>query len=342
MPVTEGGTVTTSPPWLLVGEALLNHEGAWVSGEELAQKVGLSRTAVWKWVHNLIKTGIPIKGEQGKGYLLESSHDLLHPAILLPKLKTARGTGRAIFVKDARLYHYLDTVDSTNTLCTRMAREGAPEGTMVVAEGQTTGRGRRGRSWYSPHGTSLYLSLLLRPNRAMLEAQRLTMMASVALAETIRDLTGAEALIKWPNDIFISSRKVAGILVEAESQGDRLDWMVLGMGVNVNTESFPSELEHRATSILRETGKKACRAGLLTRLVVGMETLYRPWLNGDMEFIFSRWREMSYTLGRRVKTEQGFTGYAEEVTPQGGLIIRGDRGDRLIVNAGDVDVIQEP
>ncbi len=342
MSVSNEGQIAPSPPWLAIGEALLGHEGQWVSGEELAQRVGLSRTAVWKWIHTLIRAGIPIKGEQGKGYLLESSHDLLHPAVLLPRLKRARENGTALFVKDAQLYHYFDTVDSTNDICARKAREGALEGTLVVAEGQTRGRGRSGRIWYSPIGSNLYLSLLLRPNKSMLEAQRLTMMASVALADTIRSLTGAEALIKWPNDIFISSRKVAGILVEAESQGERLEWMVLGIGINVNMDKFPSELEHRATSLIQETGKVVCRAELLTRMILAMETLYSLWLKGETGVVFSRWREMSYTLGRRVKTEQGFTGYAEEVTPQGGLIIRGDRGDRLVVNAGDVDVIQEP
>ncbi len=333
-------TVQKSPPWLVIGEALVANKGQWVSGEELAKKTGLSRTAIWKWINNLEQAGISIEREQGKGYRLNSVFDLLHPAIFLPQLAEAGEDLSHLLAPDH--YHYFDIVDSTNTLCARMAREGAPEGTLVVAEGQTKGKGRSGRSWYSPHRASLYLSLLLRPKKGLMEAQRLTMVASVALAETVREVCKIEAKIKWPNDLFVSSRKVAGILVEAESQGGSLSWMVLGIGLNVNTERFPGELTHRATSLYVETGKRWCRAELLIQLLLKTRTLYRQWQRGNTEEIFSKWREMSYTLGRRVKTEQGFTGYAEEVTPQGGLVIRGDSGDRLVVNAGDVDVIQEP
>ncbi len=343
MPVKEGDSrETLPPPWLLIGERLVYAKGNRVSGEELAQVTGASRTAVWKWVKSLRRAGVPVESEPGKGYTLKKTFDLLHPAVFLPRLWSARGEKPGLFASNHQLYHYFDTVDSTNTLCARLARSGAPEGTLVTAESQTKGRGRGGRSWYSPPGTSLYLSLLLRPDRGTAEAQRLTMVASVALAEVLRETCQVNALIKWPNDLFINGRKVAGILVEAESKGGSMDWMVLGIGLNVNTETFPQELTHRATSLSRETGTTWCRTTLLIHLLLKMESLYLNWLKGETEELFSKWRGMSYTLGRRVKTEQGFTGYAEEVTPQGGLIIRGERGDRLVVNAGDVEVIQGP
>ena len=340
MSVREEGT--NVPPWLVIGRELVGRCGEWVSGQELAEIGGFSRTTTWKWVNSLRRAWLDIEKEQSRGYRLRDYFDTLHPAVFLPRLEMARGDTPALFVSHHSHYHYFQMVDSTNTICARLAREGAPQGTLVVAEGQTKGKGRSGRSWYSPPRASLYLSLLLRPERGMVEAQRLTMMASVAMAEVLRGYCGVNALIKWPNDLFIGSKKVAGILVEAESKGNTMDWMVLGIGLNVNTERFPSELEHRATSVLRETEERWCRATVLIHLILKMEALYLKWLSGETEELFSKWREMSYTLGRRVRTEQGFTGYAEEVTPQGGLIIRGDRGDRLVVNAGDVDVIQEP
>ena len=343
MSVKEAGKKEVAPvPWLVMGKELVANLEDWVSGEKMAKTTELSRTTIWKWANNLGQAGIPLERKLGKGYRLKSHFDILHPAIFLPRLYSGRNEQKPLFVGNHLLYHYLDTVDSTNAVCANMARNGAPDGTLIVAESQTQGRGRRGRSWYSPARASLYLSLLLRPERDMMEAQKLIMMASVALSEVLRGHCKVNALIKWPNDIFINSMKVAGILVEAESKGSRMDWMVLGIGLNVNTESFPPELEHRATSVLRETGERWCRASILIRLILEMETLYHGWLAGDTRELFSKWRKMSYTLGRRVKTEQGFTGYAEEVTPQGGLIIKGDRGDHMVVNAGDVDVIQEP
>ncbi len=342
MPLKSKEPLSTLPPWMVMGGMLFDNTNRWVSGEEMARATGISRAAVWKWVKALSQSGIPIERERGKGYRLVKTEDILHPALFLPRLKAVRGEGCWTLVPDHRFYHYLDTVDSTNTVCAKMAREGAGQGTLVVAEAQTSGRGRRGRSWYSPAGASLYLSLLLRPEMGMSESQRLTMLASVALAGVVRDLCRIDARIKWPNDLFVGRRKLAGILVEAESKGNRMDWMVLGVGLNVNTGGFPPEIEHRATSLLRETGQRWCRSTILAHFVTEVENLYRQCAGGDATELFSRWRDMSYTLGRRVKTEQGFTGYAEEVTPQGGLVIRGEGGNRIVVNAGDVDVIQEP
>ncbi len=312
---------------------LLTHLGETVSGETLARKLGVSRVALHNRMAALKAMGFPLVSIPRKGYLLEEIPDLLVPPLFLALLES-RELGRP--------YHYLEQTDSTNRVARDLARQGAPEGTLVVAESQTRGKGRQGRSWFSPGGENLYLSLILRPPISLLEVSHITFLASVALTQVIRERLHLEALIKWPNDIYIKGKKVAGILVEMESRGTMPQFLVVGVGLNVNTPpgGFPPEISTRATSLMMEGGKRLLRAQILAWFLETLEEWYRDLREGHREALLAYWRRYNYTLGRRVHLEDGREGWAVGITPQGSLLVRTQGGTLLSVGAGDVEVVE--
>ncbi len=217
-----------------------------ISGEELARKCGISRTMVWKHVKSLEREGFAIEAVPSQGYKITGTPDVLRQADLKPGLKT-RVIGKEI--------HLLPEVASTNTLAMELAANGTPEGTVVIAETQTLGKGRLGRTWISPKG-NLYLSVVLRPNIPMHKAPLITLMGAVAVASAIRKTCELEAGIKWPNDILISGRKVSGLLTEMSAEQDRIRYIVLGIGVDVNMEliALPPDVRSLATTLAKEAG----------------------------------------------------------------------------------------
>ena len=313
--------------------ALVEALGEPVSGQALARELGISRVALHKRMEALKAQGFPIKSLPRKGYILEGIPDLLVPPLFLALLGT-RELGRP--------YYYLERTDSTNRVARDLARQGAPEGTLVVAESQTRGKGRQGRTWFSPRGENLYLSLLLRPKISLLEISHVTFLVSVALTQVIRDRLGLEALIKWPNDVYIKGKKVAGILVEMESQGSTPSFLVVGVGLNVNTPpgGFPPEISTRATSLMMEKGERLLRAQILAWFMEALETWYQAFKRGEKDGILGYWRDHNYTLGRRVQLEDGREGWAVGITPQGSLLVRTPGGALLSVGAGDVEVTE--
>lgn len=304
------------------------------SGEILSGKLGLSRTAVWKCVESLRDKGYRIDAVPARGYRLVEIPDRITPLELTPLLGT-HDLGRTI--------HYLDSVPSTNATAHRLAQEGAFHGEVVVAEEQTEGRGRRGRSWQSPPGLNLYFSAILRPELPPQRAPELTLLTAVAVAETLRE-AGVQAAIKWPNDLQVEGRKIAGILTEMSADPDSVHFVIVGVGVNLNARhaDFPQELRDVATSVAEARGGIVPRALFTAALWTNLE----QWLDHHQANGFApvreAWKELSSTLGSDVlvKTERReFTGIAEDIDESGALLIRTVNGLERVV-AGDVEQLR--
>jgi BirA family biotin operon repressor/biotin-[acetyl-CoA-carboxylase] ligase len=303
------------------------------SGEALSSKLGLSRTAVWKRVEALRGKGYRIEASPARGYRLVEVPDRLTPLELGPLLST-HDLGRTI--------HYYDTLPSTNELAFRLAHDGAEHGEVVVTEQQTAGKGRRGRVWASPPGLNLYFSAILRPLELPPQhAPELTLVAAVALTEVLRE-AGTEAAIKWPNDVQIDGRKVAGILTELSAEPERVHFVVLGVGVNLNAqpEHFPEELRATATSLGLVRGQRVPRALFTANLWTRLEEWLDLHLETGFDAVRQRWKELSCTLGQDVlvRTDRReFRGLAEDIDTSGALLVRTEDGSVERVLAGDVE-----
>lgn len=307
----------------------------YTSGEALSDKLGLSRTAVWKHVEALRRRGYRIDAVPARGYRLVEVPDRLTSLELTPLLST-RELGRVI--------HFRESVESTNDLARELADRGAQHGEVVVSEQQTRGKGRRGRSWISPPGVNLYFSVILRPELPPQRAPELTLVAAVAVAETLRE-AGVEVEIKWPNDLHIGGRKLAGILTELSADQDSVHDVVLGIGVNLNAKlsDFPVEWEGAVSSVLEERGEKVPRALFAAALLTRLE----HWLDEHAEKGFgairAAWKEMCSTLGQSVlvKSERReIRGVAEDIDESGALLVRVEGGALERVLAGDVEQLR--
>jgi BirA family transcriptional regulator, biotin operon repressor / biotin---[acetyl-CoA-carboxylase] ligase len=305
-----------------------------VSGEAISDKLGLTRTAVWKHVNDLRAQGYRIEAVPARGYRLVEIPDRLRPLELRPLLGT-HDLGQIL--------HCFDELASTNDRAKVLAEEGAVHGEVVIAESQTAGRGRRGRSWSSPPRQNLYLSAVLRPQLSPQRAAELTLTAAVATCDVIRQ-AGVEAAIKWPNDVMIRGRKLAGILTEMGADSQAVHWVVLGIGVNLNVDpaAFPAELRENATSVSAERGQPVPRA-LFTAALLGRleEWLDRHAAEG-FEPVRRAWCERSDMLGHRVAVrvdDREVEGLAETIDETGALLVRaGDRVERVL--AGDVSLLR--
>ncbi len=305
------------------------------SGEALSDKLGLSRTAVWKHVESLRNKGYRIEAVPARGYRLVEVPDRITPLEIAPHLNT-REIGRVI--------HYRETITSTNELAFHLAAEGASHGEVVVAEEQTQGRGRRGRLWSSPSGLNLYFSVILRPDLPPQRAPELTLVAAVAGVESLCAL-GASARIKWPNDLIIGEKKVGGILTELSCDPDRVHFAILGMGINLNAtrSHFPTQIAAQATSLAEAIDGKVRRARFAADLWARLET----WLDVHAEEGFARvreaWRQSCATLGQEVAVQRGkdqVVGRAEDIDETGALVIKTADGQELRIVAGDVEQVR--
>jgi BirA family biotin operon repressor/biotin-[acetyl-CoA-carboxylase] ligase len=301
-----------------------------VSGEAISDKLGLTRAAVWKHVESLRAHGYRIDAVPARGYRLAEVPDRLTPLELRPLLGT-HDLGQVL--------HWYEEIGSTNDRAKELAEEGAEHGEVVVAEAQSAGRGRRGRSWASPSRKNLYFSVVLRPDLPPARAPELTLVASLAICDALRH-AGVDAGIKWPNDLLASGRKIGGILTELAAEADRVHWVVIGVGVNVNArpEDFPEELRGGATSVLVERGEPAPRALFAAACLTELEA----WLDRHAEDGFApvrdAWRARSVTLGREVSVAahgREIVGTAEDIDEAGALLVRGPSGLERI-SAGDV------
>jgi BirA family biotin operon repressor/biotin-[acetyl-CoA-carboxylase] ligase len=305
-----------------------------VSGEAISDKLGLTRAAVWKHVNALRAQGYRIDAIPARGYRLAEIPDRLTPLELRPLLNT-HDVGRELCC--------YEQIGSTNDRAKELAEEGAEHGTVVVAESQTAGRGRRGRAWVSPPGRNLYFSVVLRPELRPAEASELTLVASLAVCDALRH-AGVDAGIKWPNDLLASGKKIAGILTELAAEPDRVHWVVVGVGVNVNArvEDFPEELRSEATSVLLERGTPAPRALFTAACLTALEGWVDRHADEGFEAVRAAWRERSVTLGREVLVRMDgreLRGVAEDIDEQGALVVRGPGGPERVL-AGDVVLLR--
>jgi BirA family biotin operon repressor/biotin-[acetyl-CoA-carboxylase] ligase len=306
-----------------------------VSGEAISDKLGLTRAAVWKHVEALRGQGYRIDAVASRGYRLVTVPDRLRALELKPLLNT-HDVGQVL--------HCHEELASTNDEAKALAEDGAEHGEVVVAERQTAGRGRRGRTWISPARRNVAFSVVLRPHDLPpARAPELTLVAAVAVCDALHH-SGVEAGIKWPNDLLVRGRKIAGILTELSAEADRVHWVVVGVGVNVNArpEDFPPELRGEVTSLLMERGQPAPRALFLAACLTGLEGWYDRHEEEGMAPILRAWKERSVTLGREVsvRTDAGeVVGVAEDLDLDGALLVRTARGLER-VHSGDVALLR--
>ncbi len=305
----------------------------WTSGQQLSRELAVSRSAIWKHIRSLRRDGYEIESSPRKGYRLTAVSPRLLPGEIREGLRT-RVLGRREIV------FFVET-DSTNTRAKALAASGAPEGTLVIAEHQTAGRGRKGRTWFSPSGRGMYLSVILRPRISPVQAPRITLIAGIAAAEMLIDnFPGLDVHIKWPNDILVGGKKVAGILTEISSDMDEVGFVVSGMGLNVNARSFPRDIKAIATSIALETGKPSARAPLVRGFLEAYEQWYDAFLTNGADPVLKRWKSLSRTLGSRVLvdgTGGRITGIAKDIDQDGSLLVEDDQGTVVPIFSGDVE-----
>jgi BirA family biotin operon repressor/biotin-[acetyl-CoA-carboxylase] ligase len=254
---------------------LEERKGNWVSGESLTRKLAVSRSTIGRHITQFKKDGYPIESSPKTGYLLQKTTDLLTPREIRDCLETK--------VLGKRDIAYFTETDSTNTRAKNLAVGGAPEGALVLSEKQTRGRGREERNWFSPSRDGIYLSLVLRPAIPPGEAPRITLLTAVAVAEALLSLTRLKIAIKWPNDILVGGKKLAGILTEIGTQGDSIDYVVVGLGLNVNMPRFPDDIRDKATSMLIETGKRFSRVNVIREYLKWYEAYYEVFKNIGFE-----------------------------------------------------------
>lgn len=311
---------------------LLKNTDDYVSGQELCERFGVSRTAVWKAINRLKKDGYQIDAIQNRGYRLCGDADVLSQTELEHAIHTQ--------VMGANLV-YFEVTDSTNTQAKRLAEEGAPHGTLVVADCQKSGRGRKGRGFDSPGGQSIYMTLLLRPQIAPGNASMLTLVAAIAVQRAISKVAGIKPLIKWPNDIIIGGKKMCGILTEMSMQEDGISYIVIGIGINVQNQTFPDEIKDVATSIFLETGEKANRASIVGAVMEAFEDAYEKFMETqDMTSLLSEYNGLLVNRDEKVRVLDPiapFEGIARGITNRGELIVETDT-EKHMVAYGEVSV----
>ena len=312
---------------------LLRSADGYISGQELCNRFGVSRTAVWKAINQLKEAGYEIEAQQNKGYRLKAAPDLMTEA----EIKSLMHTDWV-----AKEVLYFDTIDSTNTKAQELAEKGYPSGTLVVADKQESGKGRRGRSWVSPSGTGIFMTLMIKPDINPNNASMLTLVAALAVAKAITSVTGEEALIKWPNDIVVNGKKVCGILTEMNAQFDYINHIVVGIGINVHNESFPEEISQMASSLMIEAGgKRFHRAQIIAETMSYFEQYYDTFLKTqDLSALVREYDELLVNRNKSVRVldpKEPFDGKAMGITPKGELIV--DTWEsRKLVSSGEVSV----
>lgn len=310
-----------------------------ISGTKLGEELGTSRSEVWRLVQQLRSLGVDIAGHPAEGYRMESVPDLLLPDIIGPLLK---GT-----IFDRAIHHFFK-LPSTNVTAMQLAAEGEPEGAVFFAEEQTAGRGRGGHTWHSARSTGIYMSVILRPSMLPTDALLLSLATGLATASAIQQVTGFQPDLRWPNDLLIHDsagrlKKFCGILVEMNAEPTRVRHVVAGIGINVNQDYFPPDLEPIATSLRIATGRSWSRVAIAAALLQSLDREYSAL--ADKQSILRRFEQgSSYSTGRRVHCPEdgGYTGTSAGLDDRGFLRIRLDDGTVKTVLSGGVRAIDDP
>jgi len=314
-------------------DILRQANGAYVSGEDIAKTMNVSRTAVWKHIRELKQAGYAIDSHSRSGYCLMETPDLLLPNEIQNGRKTK------VLGKDIQYYK---EVISTNNQAKLAAQQDVDEGTIIVSEAQTSGRGRLARGWYSPAEKGIWFSVILRPHFLPQEAPKCTLLAAVAIAKAIEKITELQVGIKWPNDILYNKQKLVGILTEMNAEMDCINYIIIGMGINVNIQKneFPLELQQIATSLAILKGEKISRVKLLNEILFQIETLYNVAQTEGFVKILEEWKKYSVTLGKTVDVigiNDTFVGVAMDIDADGALLVKTETGIKRVL-AGDVSI----
>ena len=312
---------------------LLRNTSGYISGEEIAKKMNVSRTAIWKHIRELKQAGYAIESHSRSGYSLVKTPDLLLPNEIKSILKTKR-LGKNI--------KHFDDLVSTNIEAKQLAASGAEEGTIVVSEAQNGGRGRLSRGWYSPAHKGIWFSIILRPTLLPQDAPKCTLMAAVAITKAIDKITGIKCGIKWPNDILYNGKKLVGILTEMNAEMEGINYIVIGTGINVNIEKdeVPDELKDIVMSLSQIAGERIDRLALLAEVLVQLEVIYDEALTNGFGEILEEWRKYSITLGQEVNVigiDKTFSGLAMDIDADGALLVKTEKEVKRVL-AGDVSI----
>lgn len=306
----------------------LRESGDFISGEEISRQLKISRAGIWKHIEDFRRQGYEIEAVSRRGYRIRSSPDKLFPWEIKFQLGTKK-IGRDII--------YKETISSTMDEAVRLGLLGAGEGTVVCAETQTKGRGRLGREWVSPPEKGIYASLILRPALPLSDVAQLTLVSGVALCEALRKVSGLETGLKWPNDILIGGKKTAGILTELNAEMDRVRFVVVGFGVNVNT--LAGQLPPVATSLKMQARKDFSRVAVFREILRSFEYWLEVYADRGFSVLAGRWKELSCTLGKKVRFADpagDMTGIAFDLAPDGSLLLRKESGEIFKRNSGEV------
>ena len=315
--------------------SLLKSSDTFVSGEDISAHLGITRAGVWKKITALRKRGYVIKAIPSRGYRLISSPDLAQDYLL--------DQTQGDLWKELIVY---DSVASTNNLTMSLADRGAiASGTVIIADRQTRGKGRLGRTWESPAGLNIYLSIVIRPELEPKNVTMLTILAAVAGAAALRKTCNIPVSIKWPNDLVIADKKLGGILTEVRADPDRISLAVIGVGINVNMtdKDFPEEIRYSATSVKQETGTVFSRNEIIIQFLREFEYWYGLLKTGGRTPLLDAWRKGSSTLGRKVRASVGETsisGIAEDIDDNGMLILKIQSGEKITISAGDLTLLR--
>lgn len=305
----------------------------YVSGQELCENFGVTRTAIWKTMNQLKEEGYEIEAVSNKGYRLKSCPDSVKEEELLSRINT-KWAGRQIA--------YIKEVDSTNNYARRLAENGAVHGTLAVTDRQYGGKGRRGKSWSMPEKSSVAMTLIIRPQMNPGKASMLTLVMGLAVARAVNRIAGLPAKIKWPNDVVLNGRKICGILTEMSAEMEAVNYIVIGAGINVNMDELPEEIDHVATSLSLECSKKIHRAEVIQYCMEEFERCYEKFMQTqDLSLLLEEYNEVLVNKGNMVKVlEPGneYTGISDGINSQGELLVTKDNGDQVCVFAGEVSV----
>ncbi|HEY1865978.1 MAG TPA: biotin--[acetyl-CoA-carboxylase] ligase [Candidatus Acidoferrales bacterium] len=302
-----------------------------ISGQKIAREIGVTRSSVWRWTQRLRALGVRVKGHPRTGYQIERVPDVLSPSLLRRQLHNS-ALGKHI-------HHYFKAA-STNAIAFERGDAGDPHGTVVVAEEQTAGRGRAGRTWHSEKTSGIYVTVLLRPTLSPVLAPVITMVAGLAVRDAVLEETGLAPDLRWPNDLLMAGKKFCGILTEMHAEPDRVRFIIVGIGVDVNHASMPTEIANVATSLRIVTGRTHSRLQLLVRLLRHLETYYNRFIEEGPAPILARFTDVSsFARGKRVRIStagESYTGTTDGLEPNGLLRVCRDDGRTDVVISGDV------
>lgn len=305
----------------------------YLSGQEICEKLEVSRTAVWKVIKQLQEQGYEIEAVKNKGYRLLSAPDVITVEEITSQIKTDYLARRVL---------YFPVTDSTNLRAKQYAEEEESNGLLIIADEQTKGRGRKGKNWNSPSGENIFMSLLLKPEIAPKSASMLTIVAALGVMAAIEQMTGLTVKIKWPNDIVINRKKVCGILTEMNSEMDYIHYVIIGIGINVNIDNFPEEIKEMASSLYLALGKKVNRSQLICAVMEQIERYYNKFLkSGDLSSMQKEYNKKLAGINGQVKImeeEAELIGISKGITKTGELIIELPDGSRREIVSGEVSV----